>query len=444
MLKKFTYVFLSGGLLLSVAGPAQATSPTQKVSNVQVSAAGLNGGELEVTWTAIPENHSDIATFTFISYVAVLKNSSGAEIISLPVTNPTATLAETFTGLVNGELYTAEVRTNYSPSSTLVTLTTVGAGSARPYAAPSTPAKPTVSRSGAGEIFVDWDAPANNGNAISGYTIACVPSCSSTALTSTDSQTTIVGLTTSTSYTVTVVATNERGSSPASVSSDAIIPHAAVVAPSNLTVTPGDTQLVAAWIAPSISGATVSSYSAQVFAESAPGTVVQTKSTTSTSTTFTGLTNGVRYFFKVSTVVGSITSAPATSLAGLTAAAAVVTPPAPQTPPSGPAQVITPPAVQTADAPAAAPAAPVQPTSKVKQKTAGASLATQIGMTVTPKAKVTLTVAKASKKICKVSGGKLVALKPGNCSVTVSVTPAKTKAVKKPKATKKATVVAIS
>jgi uncharacterized repeat protein (TIGR02543 family) len=87
---------------------------------------------------------------------------------------------------------------------------------------------------------------------------------------------------------------------------------------------------------------------------------------------------------------------------------------------------------------------PAPPTSKVKQRTPGASLATQIGMTVTPKAKIKLTVAKASKKICKVSGGRLVALKPGNCSVTVAVTPAKTKAVKKPKTTKQSTVVAIS
>jgi hypothetical protein len=79
----------------------------------------------------------------------------------------------------------------------------------------------------------------------------------------------------------------------------------------------------------------------------------------------------------------------------------------------------------------------------LKQKTAGSTLASQIGMTVTPKAKIKLTVAKVSKKICKVSGGKLVALKPGNCSVTVAVTPAKSKAVKKPKTMKQSTVVRI-
>lgn len=92
---------------------------------------------------------------------------------------------------------------------------------------------------------------------------------------------------------------------------------------------------------------------------------------------------------------------------------------------------------------APAPAAPAQPIMRPKQKTPSKALATQIGMTVTPKAKVKLKVAKASKKICKVSGSKLVALKPGNCSVTVSVTPKKTKQVKKPKTTKKSTIVAI-
>jgi hypothetical protein len=92
----------------------------------------------------------------------------------------------------------------------------------------------------------------------------------------------------------------------------------------------------------------------------------------------------------------------------------------------------------------APPAAKALPTLGVKKKLAGKSLATQIGMTVAPKAKVKLKVAKVSRKICKVSGGKLVALKPGNCLVTVSVTPKKTKQVKKPKTIKQSTVVVIS
>lgn len=437
MIKKLFSLVICGGLLIATVEPAHATGPTQKVSNVVISASGVRSGELSVSWTVPSSFDPD-----FASYLVILRNSEGVEVNRSNLLSETANSSYLFSGLVNGQLYKPEVVTNYVGGS----LVTVGTGSATPFAAPDAPAKPTLSRSGVGELFVDWDAPANNGNAISGYTIACVPACSISALTSTNSQINIAGLNTATSYTVTVVATNERGNSPASVASNAITPHAEVVAPTNLVITPGDNQIGSSWTAPTISGATITGFSVQLYLESAPANAVQTKSVTTPSTTFTGLTNGQRYFYKVSTVVGAITSAPATSLVGLTSA-----PQAPA-PPSSPPSQITGPSnssssgsnSSTTDTSAAAPAPAAQPTSKVKQKTVAASLATQIGMTVTPKAKVTLTVAKASKTVCKVSGGKLVALRPGNCSVTVSVTPAKTKAVKKPKATKQSTVVSIS
>lgn len=92
----------------------------------------------------------------------------------------------------------------------------------------------------------------------------------------------------------------------------------------------------------------------------------------------------------------------------------------------------------------AAPAAPSGPTPMApKAKRAPAALATQLGMNVPTKAKVTLAVAKSSKKFCKVSGGKLVALKPGNCAVTVTVQAPKPKGGKKPKAVKQKTFVSI-
>ena len=80
---------------------------------------------------------------------------------------------------------------------------------------------------------------------------------------------------------------------------------------------------------------------------------------------------------------------------------------------------------------------------KVKSKTKIKKIEMALGAAVPKKAKVTLTVAKASKKICKVSGGKLVALKPGNCAVTVSVQAPKPKGGKKPKAVKTSGIVAI-
>jgi hypothetical protein len=90
-------------------------------------------------------------------------------------------------------------------------------------------------------------------------------------------------------------------------------------------------------------------------------------------------------------------------------------------------------------------AAPVVTTPRVaaKSKTSAASVASQAGVAIPAGAKVALTVSKASKKICKVSGGKLVALAAGNCLVTVSVTPKKTKILKKPKAVRTPTTVVV-
>jgi hypothetical protein len=89
--------------------------------------------------------------------------------------------------------------------------------------------------------------------------------------------------------------------------------------------------------------------------------------------------------------------------------------------------------------------APVVTTPRVapKSKTSAASVASQAGVAIPAGAKVALTVSKASKKICKVSGGRLVALTPGNCQVTVSVTPKKTKTLKKPKAVRTPTTVVV-
>jgi hypothetical protein len=89
------------------------------------------------------------------------------------------------------------------------------------------------------------------------------------------------------------------------------------------------------------------------------------------------------------------------------------------------------PAAATAPAPQAAPAAPVVPQLGLKAKVSAGAVAAQLGIAVPAKAKVTLKVAGSSKAICKVSGGKLVTLKPGNCSVSVTVQPAKLKGMKK-------------
>lgn len=78
------------------------------------------------------------------------------------------------------------------------------------------------------------------------------------------------------------------------------------------------------------------------------------------------------------------------------------------------------------------------PTVAKGKKLSSKSLAKQIGISIPKKAKVTLKVAKASKKNCKVSGTSIKALKPGTCLVTVKVNP------KKGKTTTKSTTIVIS
>jgi len=59
-------------------------------------------------------------------------------------------------------------------------------------------------------------------------------------------------------------------------------------------------------------------------------------------------------------------------------------------------------------------------------------------------AKVSITVAKASKKVCSVSAGKIRGLKRGTCRVTVAVTPPRTALVKKPKTTRTAVTITVN
>ena len=97
------------------------------------------------------------------------------------------------------------------------------------------------------------------------------------------------------------------------------------------------------------------------------------------------------------------------------------TPSAPSNPTSSPAPtetsrpVVNPPSQST-------PAGVTPPlTISLKAKVTTTQIAKSLKVTVPAKAKLTITVAKSSKAICKVVGGKLVAIKPGNCNVTLAV-----------------------
>ncbi len=104
---------------------------------------------------------------------------------------------------------------------------------------------------------LSWTAPSDDGgSAITGYTITASPGGATVTVDGGVTTGSVYGLTNGTSYTFTVVATNEEGDSPASAASRAIVPKAAT-APTvvqDLQVAPGNAQATVTWAAPADDG----------------------------------------------------------------------------------------------------------------------------------------------------------------------------------------------
>ncbi len=127
----------------------------------------------------------------------------------------------TITGLTNGTSYSFTViatnpagTSGASPASSAVTPVTV-------------PGAPTgvAGSSGNTKVVVSWLAPVSNGGStITTYTVTASPGGRTCGLSSGTLACTVTGLTNGTSYTFTVTATNQQGTSPASGVSNAVTP----------------------------------------------------------------------------------------------------------------------------------------------------------------------------------------------------------------------------
>jgi hypothetical protein len=236
-------------------------------------------------------------------------------------TAPSAATQCTVTGLTNGTSYTfTVVATSASGPSP--------ASEASPAVVPAgPPGQPTgvAATPGDAQAMVSWNAPANGGSVITGYSVLSTPQ-NLTCTTTTATSCAVAGLTNGTTYTFAVTAINGIGPGVPSSPSNAVTPAAPPTkpaAPTSVTATAGNAQATVSWTAPAQDGgAAISSYTVTSTPEG------KTCTTATTSCTVTGLTNGTQYRFTV-TATNSVGTGPASAQSN------PVTPTGPPGPPTG-------------------------------------------------------------------------------------------------------------
>lgn len=289
---------------------SSAITPVGVIPGAPTGVGGTFGNtQVALSWTA-PAYDGD----TPLTGYAVRYSSNGGTSWSDYTTTNSTTTDYTVTGLTNGTEYLFEV----------AAINNRGRGPASdpssaisPATNPSAPSAPTVT-SGNEELGVSWSAPNNGGRALTGYTLeyatdAATPNWdefgdiaindgSATSYT-------LTGLTNYTSYVVRISATNVVGTSSPSTPSTAVAPEAVPPnAPTAVEALAGVQSASVSWTAPGWDGnADITNYEVQAFENQGsvevpawnPVTPTQLVGSNATTYTFTDLTNGTQYAFKV-------------------------------------------------------------------------------------------------------------------------------------------------
>ena len=231
--------------------------------------------QMTLTWAAPASSGGSSIT----GYV-VTRSPSGTGCIT------TLTTTCVVTGLTDGMTYTFTLSAHSAKGTGPTTTVT-----ATPVAVPGAPTQVHATR-GNGQLAVSWTAPATSGGTtVTGYTATASPGGSSCATTATSCA--VTGLANGTSYSITVTARSQTGTSIPSAASSAT-PATTPGAPTSITAAASNNEVTLSWTAPaSTGGSAITGY----FAHANPGG--QTCSTTTTSCVITGLTSGAAYSFTV-------------------------------------------------------------------------------------------------------------------------------------------------
>jgi len=315
-----------------ISGLANGASYTVYVQAQNVAGLSTTSAAVTVIPSGIPGAPLNVAaepgnTVADISW-SPPASDGGDEITDYTVTTEPAssgcvvsTTSCQLTGLANGTTYTVSVTaTNINgtsgPSDTV---------DVTPFTVPDAPTL-TTATPGNQTATIAWTAPADSGgSAIVSYTVSTSPASDGCTVASPAVTCNLAGLTNGTEYTVSVVATNAGGNSVSS-NTLAVTPRTVPTPPIAVAATPGNTEAVVTWSAPTNNGGNaIASYTATA----SPGAATCTIAAPATTCTITGLTNGTAY-----TVSVVATNAAGNSAASATAAVT------PRTVPGAPQNVV--------------------------------------------------------------------------------------------------------
>jgi titin len=276
------------------SGPASAPrttgTPLVRPSAPTITSVAAGDQRLSVAFTAGAAGDRTITRYQYTT------DDGATWVDALGTSSPIV-----LTGLTNGTTYSVKLRA--------VSAAGVGAasnaGSGKPVGYPSVPGNITATGA-SGSIVVNWTPADANGGVIQSYTATAfnaaaggstVQSC--TTSTGTATTCTITGLSNGTTYYISVQTLTTGGLySERSDPRVAVAPGTVPGAPTAVGAIAGNGSATVSWSAPASAGSTaISGY--QVFCSAGGGSFVACGTATGTSTTVTGLTNGVSYTFRV-------------------------------------------------------------------------------------------------------------------------------------------------
>lgn len=301
------YTFTVTAVNFMGAGPSSVSSALTlqgSVPNAPTNVTAVQDrsvGGAVVAWNApVYDGNLDITGYT-VSYVPTDASESAVNV------NLGNVLTTNLTSLTHDKEYRVTVKAvnslGSSVSSTLTTVTVLGIVPNNPSGLATVQKVGTVDT-----VKLTWTAStANAGPAVTGYTVTVSPSTGVVGLitrsaglnTSFD----FTGLNVNTAYTFTVKAQNSDGDSTGVSSSAVTLKGSIANAPTGLAATPiGFGQVNLSWAAPTFTGGVPITGYILTAVPAAGGTTKTYNLSNKTSVSVTGLTAGVLYNFKVSTV----------------------------------------------------------------------------------------------------------------------------------------------